>query len=57
MLELQIDIIVNALAALPLAAFYIFVNKSLPARLKATTRQKASRIDTTDITKIEKDIG
>ena len=35
----------------------IFLNKSLPARLKATTRQEASRRDRTDFTKTEKDIG
>ena len=34
-----------------------FLNKSLPARLKATTRQEASRRDITDFTKTEKDIG
>ena len=34
-----------------------FLNKSLLARLKATTRQEASRRDRTDFTKTEKDIG
>ena len=37
--------------------FIFFLKKSLPARLKATTRQEASRRDRTDFTKTEKDIG
>ena len=37
--------------------FNFFLNKSLPARLKATTRKEASRRDGTDLTKTEKDIG
>ena len=37
--------------------YAFFLNKSLPARLKATTRQEASRRDRTDFTKTERDIG
>ena len=36
---------------------FFSLNKSLPARLKATTRQEASRRDRTDFRKTEKDIG
>ena len=36
---------------------FFFLNKSLPARLKATTRREASRRDRTDFTKTDKEIG
>ena len=37
--------------------FLFFLNKSLPARLKVTSKLEASRRDRTDLTNIEKDIG
>ena len=37
--------------------FCLFLNELLPVRLKAITRQEASRRDRIDFTKTEKDIG
>ena len=36
---------------------FFFLNKLLPARLKATNRQEANRRDITDFTKTEEDIS
>ena len=47
----------NVRSSSSVANFDFFSNKSLPARLKATNRQEASRRDKADLTKTEKDIG
>ena len=53
----QIIITNNSCEQLIFALPTFFSNKSFPARLKATTRQEASRRDRTDFTKTEKDTG
>ena len=54
----DLNLMTIALQSPVCAYLFVFVlNKSLPARLKATTRQEASRKDRTDFTNTKKDIG